>query len=168
MSNRCWKLGDNVSTDEILPSQYMTLTDIHELAPHVLEHSLPGFAEKIEAGDVIIAGINMGYGSSREHAPLSLKGAGVGLIVAKSFSRLFYRNCINISLPVVVCPLAVDESDDGDLLSADLKNGRLFNETKSKIFSFEPFPDFLLQYLLKGGLINALNEERLKMSGNNK
>lgn len=167
MSNRCWKLGDNVSTDEILPSQYMTLTDIHELGKHVLEHSMPGFADRIKEGDVIVAGINMGYGSSREHAPLSLKGAGISLIVAKSFSRLFYRNCINIGLPVILCPQAVDESDNGDLLSADLKNGMIVNETKSKTFFFDPFPDFLLQLLLKGGLINFLNEERLKLAGIN-
>ncbi|MDD4144857.1 MAG: 3-isopropylmalate dehydratase small subunit [Prolixibacteraceae bacterium] len=167
MSNRCWKLGDNVSTDEILPSQYMTLTDIHELGKHVLEHSMPGFAERIKDGDVIVAGINMGYGSSREHAPLSLKGAGIGLVVAKSFSRLFYRNCINIGLPVVLCPLAVDECDDGDHISVDLCNGRIINNTKSKIFSFDPFPDFLLQLLMKGGLINSLNEERLKLAGIN-
>jgi len=165
MTNRSWKIGDNVATDEILPSQYMTLTDIKELAKHVLEHSIPGFAGKIKNGDILIAGTNMGYGSSREHAPLSLKGAGIGFVVAKSFSRLFYRNCINIGLPVITCTEAVDQSDDGDMLTVDLLNGTISNDTKSKIFKFESFPEFLLDYLLKGGLINSLNEERMKKTG---
>lgn len=165
MSSRCWKLGDNVATDEILPSQYMTLTDTNELGKHLLENSIPGFASKIKNGDILIAGTNMGYGSSREHAPLSLKGAGIGFVVAKSFSRLFYRNCINIGLPVITCTEAVDQSDDGDALTVDLLNGTILNYTKAKVFSFERFPDFLFDYLVKGGLINSLNEERMKKIG---
>jgi len=162
MPHRCWKFGDNVATDEILPSQYMVLTDPGELGKHVLENVKPGFAAQISPGDIILAGKNMGYVSSREHAPLALKGSGVGVVVASSFARIFFRNCINIGLPVVACPAAVEESDEGDLLDVDIRKGLIRNCTKNAEFSFEPFPDFILAYLLKGGLINALNEEFAK------
>lgn len=159
MPHRCWKLGDNVATDEILPFQYMVLTDPEELGRHVLENVKPGFAAQVTPGDVIVAGNNMGYGSSREHAPLALKGAGVGAVIARSFSRIFYRNCINIGLPAIVCAEAVDGSDEGDLLDADIESGVIRNYMKGASFPFDPFPPFILNYLLKGGLIAALNEE---------
>ena len=162
MRGKAWKLGDNVATDEILPFQYMVLTDPAELGKHVLENVKPGFAQKLTAGDIILAGENMGYGSSREHAPLALKGAGIGAVIAHSFARIFYRNCINLGIPVIVCPRAVDESREGDELSVDVENGVVVNETLGVRFPFEPFPQFILRYISKGGLIELLNEQRRK------
>ena len=152
---RCWKLGDNVATDELLPFQYMTLTDPSELGLHVLENVRPGFAEQLASGDILICGTNFGCGSSREHAPLALKGAGVGAIVAKSYARIFFRNCINIGLPAVVCPSAVDEIQEGESAALDLTSGKIETST-GKHFFFDPFPPFLMEYLLNGGLINTL------------
>lgn len=160
MSNKCWKVGDNISTDEIISTQYMTLTEIEELGKHVFENTRPGMAADISSGDILLAGENMGYGSSREHAPLALKGAGIGAVIACSFARLFYRNCINIGMPVIISREAVRGSEEGDLLSVDLEGGYVANETRGLTFSFDPFPDFINNYLRKGGLVNALNEER--------
>jgi 3-isopropylmalate/(R)-2-methylmalate dehydratase small subunit len=155
--NRCWKLGDNVATDELLPFQYMTLTEPSELGLHVLENVRPGFAEKLSPGDVLVCGTNFGCGSSREHAPLALKGAGIGAIVAESYARIFFRNCINIGLPAVVCPAAAKEIGEGAFAELNLAAGTI--ETQDgKIFTFEPFPPFLMEYLLNGGLINTLNQ----------
>lgn len=156
--NRCWKMGDNISTDEILPSQYMTLTEKTELARHLLENRAPDFARLLALGDIILAGKNFGYGSSREHAPLALKGAGVGAIVAHSFARIFFRNCINIGLPAITCGEAVDEIQDGSYAAADLTNGVIISGSKS--YSFDPFPDFIMEYIKEGGLISALNRRR--------
>ena len=160
MPNRCWKVGDNISTDEVISTQYMTLTDIGELGKHLFEGTRPGMAGSIRSGDILLAGENMGYGSSREHAPLALKGAGIGAVIACSFARLFYRNCINIGMPVIISPEAVKASEEGDVLSFDLEEGIVTNETRDLSFRFEPFPDFINNYLRKGGLVNALNEER--------
>ncbi len=160
MPNRCWKVGDNISTDEVISTQYMTLTDVEDLGKHVFEHARPGMAGSITRGDILLAGENMGYGSSREHAPLALKGAGIGAVIACSFARLFYRNCINIGMPVIISPETVKASEEGDLLSFDLEKGSVTNDTKGLSFRFEPFPDFINNYLKKGGLVNALNEER--------
>ena len=161
--NRCWKLGDNVPTDEILPSQYMVLTDPSELGLHILEGVNPGFARQLAKGDILIAGSNFGCGSSREHAPLALKGAGIGAIVAKSYARIFFRNCINIGLPVVVCPAVSEEIVGGENAEMDFKLSviTLHNDKgKSEIYHFEPFPPFILEYLSNGGLINTLNRTR--------
>jgi 3-isopropylmalate dehydratase small subunit len=156
--NRCWKLGDNVATDELLPFQYMTLTEPSELGLHLLENVRPGFAGKLSPGDVLVCGVNFGCGSSREHAPLALKGAGVGAVVAKSYARIFFRNCINIGLPAVICPSAAEEIGEGDSVVLNLETGKI--ETRNKIFTFEPFPTFLMEHLLNGGLINTLNRQR--------
>ncbi|MDR1977146.1 MAG: 3-isopropylmalate dehydratase small subunit [Synergistaceae bacterium] len=160
--NRCWKLGDNVATDEILPFQYMVLTEPSELGLHVLENVKPGFARQLAKGDILVAGSNFGYGSSREHAPLALKGAGTGAVIAKSFARIFFRNCINIGLPAIVCPAAANAISEGESVELDLKLGKISvicrdSGSKSTSYAFEPFPPFLLEYLLNGGLINTLN-----------
>jgi len=162
MKGTAWKFGSNLATDEILPFQYMVLTDPAELGKHVLENVRPGFAAQPKPGDVIIAGDNMGYGSSREHAPLALKGAGVGAVIARSFARIFYRNCINLGIPVIVCTQASDECAEGDSLSVDLERGVIADETTGKQYSFEPFPEFIQKYISKGGLIELLNEQRKK------
>jgi 3-isopropylmalate dehydratase, small subunit len=157
---RCWKMGDNVATDEILPFQYMTLTEPSELGRHVLENVKPGFAQSIAAGDIIVAGGNFGYGSSREQAPLSLKGAGVGAVVARTFARIFFRNCINIGLPVIVCTEASDKAREGDILTIDFEEGVVCNETLGQSYPFPPFPKAVREYLDNGGLINTLNKKR--------
>jgi 3-isopropylmalate/(R)-2-methylmalate dehydratase small subunit len=160
--SRCWKLGDNVATDEILPFQYMTLTDPPELGLHVLENVKPGFAQQLEKGDILVAGFNFGYGSSREHAPLALKGAGVGAIVAKSYARIFFRNCINIGLPAIKCPDASCDINEGDSIDINVASGEIINGRSGLRYVFTPFPPFILEYLESGGLINALNERRRK------
>lgn len=158
----CWILGDNVATDEILPFQYMVLTEPAELGKHVLENVKPGFAAGLKQGDILVAGTNFGYGSSREHAPLALKGAGVGAIVARSFARIFFRNCINIGLPVIVCPAAVDAAVEGDDLLVDYQAGVVRNTTKRISHTFPPFPESVREYLENGGLINTLNKRRTR------
>ena len=162
MKGKAWKLGNNFATDEILPFQYMVLTDPAELGKHLLENARPGLAAQIRPGDVIVAGDNMGYGSSREHAPLALKGAGVGAVIARSFARIFYRNCINLGIPVIICPQAADECAEGDVLSIDLERGKIANETKGTSYAFAPFPEIIQKYISKGGLIELLNEQRRK------
>lgn len=149
---RCWKLGDNVTTDEILPSQYMVLTEPRELGCHLFENVNPGFAGRLAAG------FNFGCGSSREHAPLALKGAGVAAIVAKSFARIFFRNCVNLGIPAIACPGAVDGINDGDSIEVDFRHG--FIKTGGNVYEYEPFPPFLLEYVLNGGLIETLNKQR--------
>ncbi|MDR3355483.1 MAG: 3-isopropylmalate dehydratase small subunit [Synergistaceae bacterium] len=156
--SRCWKLGDNVSTDEILPFQYMVLTDPSELGRHILGSVKPGFAEQLTRGDVLVAGLNFGYGSSREHAPLALKGAGIGAVVARSFARIFFRNCINIGLPAIVCSAAVDGICEGDSIGIGLQSGVIQNETSGARYAFAPFPPFIMEYVENGGLINTLNK----------
>lgn len=158
--SRCWKLGDNVATDEILPFQYMTLTEPEELGLHVLENVRPGFAAQLAPGDILVAGSNFGYGSSREHAPLALKGAKVGAVVAASYARIFFRNCINIGLPAVVCPAGAEEAEEGDCITLDMQAGTLRNETKNRSYAFQPFPESVIEYLADGGLINTLNKKR--------
>ncbi len=160
--SRAWKLGDNVATDEILPFQYMTLTEPAELGQHVLENVRPGFAARLAPGDIIVAGGNFGYGSSREQAPLSLKGAGIGAVVAKSFARIFFRNCINIGLPAVVCPEACREAEEGDELALDIAGGRIVNSTKGTSHAFPPFPESVMEYLRDGGLVNTVNRRRAR------
>ncbi len=159
---RAWTLGDNVATDEILPFNYMTLTEPAELGLHVLENVRPGFARKIAPGDIIVAGGNFGYGSSREHAPLSLKGAGLGAVVARSFARIFFRNCINIGLPAIVCPGASSDVAEGDELAIDVAAGVITNVTKGRSHSFPPFPESVMEYLRNGGLVNTVNRQRAR------
>lgn len=160
MEGKCWKFGDNISTDEIISTRYMTLTDQTELGSHLFEGTRPGMAGKVCEGDVILAGNNIGYGSSREHAPLALLGAGIRTVVARSFARIFYRNCINLGIAAITSDEAVNGSDEGDILSVDVVKGEILNKTKGRVFYFTPFPDSVLAYIEKGGLIKALNEDR--------
>lgn len=156
---RCWKFGDNISTDEILPARYMTIIDIEELGKLALSGADPDFAGKVIPGDIVMGGENFGYGSSREHAPLALKGAGVSAVIASSFARIFYRNSINLGLPVIVCAEAVDDAVEGDEVEVDMKNWTVRNLTQGKSYQFEPYPDFILDFIEKGGLIKALNDK---------
>ncbi|MEM1619791.1 MAG: 3-isopropylmalate dehydratase small subunit [Fervidicoccaceae archaeon] len=158
---RAWKFGDNISTDLIIPGKYKFSTlDFAELAKHAMEGADPAFARKVRPGDVVVAGKNFGCGSSREHAPLVLKHAGVGAVVAKSFARIFFRNSVNVGLPVVISPEAYDVIDEGDVVSLSLREGVLVDETKNVEIRFKPLPDFLLEILSEGGLVEYYKKHR--------
>jgi 3-isopropylmalate/(R)-2-methylmalate dehydratase small subunit len=150
---RAWCYGDSVDTDVIIPARYLTSTDEAELAEHALEDLDPGFVSAVRPGDVVVAGSNFGCGSSREHAPIALKAAGVGAVVARSFARIFFRNAINTGLVIVTCPELVDVTDSGDQIEVDAMNGVLSNVTKNQTFKPEPLPDFILEIVGSGGLV---------------
>jgi len=150
---RAWCYGDSVDTDVIIPARYLTSTDEAELASHALEDLDAGFVSAVRPGDVVVAGSNFGCGSSREHAPIALKGAGVGAVVARSFARIFFRNAINTGLVIVTCPELVDVTDSGDEIDVDVAKGVVSNITKGKTFQAEPLPDFVLEIVASGGLV---------------
>jgi 3-isopropylmalate/(R)-2-methylmalate dehydratase small subunit len=150
---RVWKFGDHISTDHILPSRFMTQVKPHELAKNCLTPLIPDFAARVQEGDVLVAGDNVGYGSSREQAPWALKYAGIRAVIAKSFARIFYRNCYNIGIPALICPPFVVEAEEGDEVEVRLAQGKLVNVTKDKIYDFEKPPSFMLDYIKLGGLI---------------
>jgi 3-isopropylmalate/(R)-2-methylmalate dehydratase small subunit len=155
---RAWRYGDNVDTDVIIPARYLTTTDESELAVHALEDLDPGFASSVRPGDVVVAGANFGCGSSREHAPLALRGAGIAAVVAASFARIFFRNAINTGLPIMVCPEAVLATENGDELTVDPEAGEVRNESKGATFTAEPLPPFVLEIVRAGGLIPWVRE----------
>ena len=160
ISGWCWVFGDDVNTDEIIPALYLITTDAAELGRHAMESLRPGFAGKIRRGDIIVAGENFGCGSSREHAPLALKGAGISGVIAKSFARIFYRNAINIGLPILECPEAVNALREGDELEIDLAAGTIKRPSDGRTFRMQPFPDFLRRIIAAGGLMNMVKENR--------
>ncbi|MDI6640416.1 MAG: 3-isopropylmalate dehydratase small subunit [Methanocellales archaeon] len=147
-----WKFGDDVNTDAIIPGRYLTINDPKELAKHVFEGVLPEFAQQVQPGDIIVAGRNFGCGSSREHAPLALKGAGISCIIAKSFARIFFRNAINVGLPVLECD-KIDLIEEGDMLEVDLAKGMINNKTKGERYQAMPLPEFVRNIIEHGGLI---------------
>jgi 3-isopropylmalate dehydratase small subunit len=153
LKGRVWKYGDNIDTDVIIPARYLNMSTAEELAQHCMEDIDPRFVNEVKAGDIIVGGENFGCGSSREHAPLAIKGAGVTCVVAESFARIFYRNAINIGLPIVVCPEAAREAEDGDEMLIDLEGGRITNARLSKSYTTSPFPPFILKIIQAGGLI---------------
>ncbi|ATW26125.1 3-isopropylmalate dehydratase small subunit [Candidatus Formimonas warabiya] len=159
---KCWKFGDNISTDEIIPVQYMVVVDPRELGTHIMENVRPGFAGQFQTGDIIVAGENYGYGSSREHAVWALKGAGTSAVIARSYARIFYRNALNIGLPAIICPEAVDGIEEGDSVEVDLEKGTIHHLTKGVTYSFPLFPSFLREIMENGGLIETLNAMDLK------
>ena len=145
--------GDNVDTDVIIPARYLNTSDPKELAAHCMEDIDPDFLKKRKPGDILVAGTNFGCGSSREHAPLAIKHAGISCVIAKSFARIFYRNAINTGLPIVVCD---GEFSQGDALEVDLFAGVIKNLTTGKQYSFPPFPSFLQKIIEAGGLMQAM------------
>ena len=152
MSGRAWKFGDNISTDLITPGRYFHLrSNLPELAKHVMEDARPDFAGMISPGDFIVAGENFGLGSSREHAPTCIKLAGISAVLAKSFARIFYRNCINIGLPAIICD--TDKIQDGDLLEMDMWKGLVIDTTKGITLKFPPLPPVMQRILMDGGLV---------------
>ncbi len=154
LRGRAWKFGDSVNTDAIISGKYKFETlDLKELSKHAMESIAPEFAKEVERGDIMVAGRNFGCGSSREQAPLVLKHLGLGGVVAKSFARIFYRNAINVGLPVVEGEGVFDETDEGDRLEIELDKGIVRNLSKGKTFSARPMPRFLLEILKDGGLV---------------
>ena len=147
------KYGADVNTDVIIPARYLNVYDPAELAQHCMEDLDPEFLKKVKAGDIIVAGSNFGCGSSREHAPLAIKAAGISCVIAKSFARIFYRNSMNIGLPILECEEAVDKTEARDTLEVELSTGEIVNITKKLTFQAKPFPDFMLQLIKAGGLI---------------
>lgn len=150
---RIFKYGDNVDTDVIIPARYLTAFDPKELAVHCMEDIDLDFAKKVKPGDIMVAGNNFGCGSSREHAPLAIKGSGVSCVIAANFARIFYRNSVNIGLPILECPEAAAEAEAGDELAVDFGTGEVKNLTKGKTYFAAPFPPFMKKIIEVGGLI---------------
>ena len=157
IQGKVWKFGDNIDTDVIIPGRYLRTFSLDDLAAHVMEGVDPDFAKNVENGDIIVARENFGCGSSREQAPVALKHAGVSAIVAKSFARIFYRNAVNIGLPVIVAQI---NATTGDVLKIDLEKGIIINATTNESFKIEPFKKFMLDILKEGGLVNHYLEKK--------
>ena len=153
------KYGDHVDTDVIIPARYLNTQSHKELAAHCMEDIDKEFITKVKAGDVMVGGWNFGCGSSREHAPVAIKAAGISVVIAKSFARIFYRNSINIGLPIMECPEAVDAISAGDTVSVDFTTGLITDETTGKTFQAEPFPPFIQKIIADGGLMKSLTKK---------
>jgi len=153
INGTAYKFGDNVDTDQIIPAKYLVTTDAKELGKHCMELADADFPTKAKPGDILVAGTNFGCGSSREHAPLAIKGLGLSLVIAESFARIFFRNCINIGMPILECPEAAKEASDGDKFEVDLDQGLIKNMTKGKSYKAQPFPAFMQQIIQAGGLM---------------
>lgn len=150
---KAYKYGDNVDTDVIIPARYLNIADTAELTSHAMEDIDPDFIGTVKEGDVIVAGKNFGSGSSREHAPLVIKAAGVKAVIASSFARIFYRNAFNIGLPIMESAEAAERIEAGDEISVDFEAGKITNETKNETYQAEPFPPFMAELIAKGGLV---------------
>ena len=159
VEGKVFKFGNDVDTDVIIPARYLNTTSETELASHCMEDIDPDFVKKVKAGDIIVAGDNFGCGSSREHAPIAIKASGVSLVIANSFARIFYRNSINIGLPILECPEAVAEISAGDEVSCDLGEGVIRNLTKGKSYKAEPFPPFIQEIIADGGLMKHITKQ---------
>ncbi|MBI5166570.1 MAG: 3-isopropylmalate dehydratase small subunit [candidate division NC10 bacterium] len=156
---KAWKFGDDVDTDVIIPSLYLVTSDPEELGKHCMEAVDPEFPRKIGKGDIIVAGKNFGCGSSREHAPISIKAAGVSCVIARSFARIFYRNAINIGLPILECPEAADGVSTGDQLEVDLDTGEIRNMSTGRVYRATPFPPFMQELIAAGGLMKYVAKQ---------
>ena len=157
---KVYKYKDNVDTDVIIPARYLNSYDAKELASHAMADIDPDFASTVEQGDIIVAGQNFGCGSSREHAPLCLKTAGVKCVIAKSFARIFYRNSINIGFPIMECVEAADRIEPGDDVNVDFATGVITNKTKNETYQSQPFPEFLQKMIDLDGLVNYVNAKK--------
>jgi 3-isopropylmalate/(R)-2-methylmalate dehydratase small subunit len=153
LKGKVHKYGANVDTDAIIPARYLNVSDPSELAKHCMEDIDQDFVKRAQPGDIIMATTNFGCGSSREHAPIAIKAAGISCIIAKSFARIFFRNAINIGLPLLECDKAVDKTEAGDTLEVDLSNGRIKNMTKGTEFEAKAYPDFMGELIAAGGLV---------------
>ena len=154
-----FKYGDNIDTDVIIPARYLNTQDPKELAAHCMEDIDKEFITKVKDGDVMVGGWNFGCGSSREHAPVAIKAAGISVVIAKSFARIFYRNSINIGLPIMECPEAVDAISAGDTVQVDFDTGVITDATTGRSFQAEPFPPFIQKIIAAGGLMKSLTKK---------
>lgn len=160
LRGRVWKFGDDVNTDLIIPARYLNMHTPEELAKHCMEDADPNFAKNVKPGDIIIAGKNFGCGSSREHAPISIKGAGVVLVIASSFARIFFRNSLNMGLPLLECDKAARDLSTGDEVEVDLEGGSIVDKKTGKVYHTQPYPDFMKELIDAGGLMNWINTRR--------
>ena len=153
LKGKVHKYGADVNTDVIIPARYLNVSEPAELAKHCMEDIDRDFVSRVEPGDIIMATTNFGCGSSREHAPLAIKAAGVSCVIARTFARIFFRNAINIGLPLLECDEAVDNTEDSDILEVDLASGRIKNLTSGMVFTAKSYPDFMAELIAAGGLI---------------
>lgn len=156
-----FKYGDNVDTDVIIPARYLNSSDPKELASHCMEDIDTTFIKRVKAGDILVGGKNFGCGSSREHAPLSIKTAGISCVIASTFARIFYRNSINIGLPIIECPEASEKIKDGDEVEVDFSTGKIVDKTTGETFQGAAFPPFLQNIIANGGLLKAIQNNKL-------
>ncbi len=159
---KAWKFEDNLNTDEIIPARYNITIIPQELAKNVFCEIKPDYAKTVQPGDVIVGGQNFGCGSSREHAPIAIKGSGTKCIIASSYARIFFRNAINIGLPILECPEAVAGISEGDDVDANLSTGEIVNRTSGKTYQARPLPDFVLKIAEAGGIVNFLREHDIQ------
>lgn len=164
-SGKTWKFGADIDTDAIIPARYLNTSKPEELAKHCMEDADPTFAGKVSAGDIIVAGKNFGCGSSREHAPIAIKAAGVSCVIAPTFARIFYRNSINIGLPILECPEAAEGISEGDQVEVNTYTGLITNLTTKAQFQAAPFPEFMQQIIRAGGLMGYVAERMRKKNG---
>ena len=160
LRGKVWKFGSNVDTDVIIPARYLNTSDPRELAKHCMEEVNPNFAKKVKKGDIIIAERNFGCGSSREHAPIAIKASGVSCIIAKSFARIFYRNCFNMGLPILESTNVYEDAEEGDEIEVDLEKGEIVNLTRDKKFKAQPIPPFMQELIKDGGLMKHVARQR--------
>ncbi len=157
-----FKYGDNVDTDVIIPARYLNSSDPKELATHCMEDIDREFVHQVKTGDIIVAEKNFGCGSSREHAPIAIKAAGVSCVIAETFARIFYRNAINIGLPIIECPAAAKDIDNGDEVEVDFDSGMIYDRTKKTQYKGQAFPEFMQKIIEAEGLINYINRKQEK------
>jgi 3-isopropylmalate/(R)-2-methylmalate dehydratase small subunit len=160
ISGKTWRFGDDINTDEIIPARYLNLTEGPQLAQHVMEDADPLFPEKVKPGDIIVAGKNFGCGSSREHAPVAIKAAGISCVIAKSFARIFYRNAFNMGLLIFESPAAAEGIAEGELVEVDPDKGLIHNITTGAVFHTAPIPEFMKELVSDGGLIEHIKKKR--------
>ena len=161
LKGKAWKFGADVDTDRIIPARYLVTSEPKELAKHCMEDADPTFSSKVRSGDVIVAGKNFGCGSSREHAPIAIKAAGVSCVIAKSFARIFFRNSFNMGLPILECAGAVAATKPGDVLEVNLEKGEIRNVTRGKTFIARPVPPFMQELVRAGGLMKWVKKKYL-------
>jgi len=154
-----FKYGDNVDTDVIIPARYLNESDAAALAAHCMEDIDASFISKVKHGDMIAAGKNFGCGSSREHAPIAIKASGIACVIAETFARIFYRNAINIGLPILECPQAAKAAEAGDKIEVDFTTGKITNHSKNETYQAEPFPEFMQEIIAAGGLIERTRKK---------
>ena len=162
LHGKAWKFGDDINTDLIIPARYLNTTDQQELASHLMEDEDPDFTRKFSRGDFIVAKKNFGCGSSREHAPIAIKAGGIGAVIAQSYARIFFRNAINIGLPILESQEAVNKINPGDEIEIDLKLGKILNKTKNEAYQATIFPEFMQKLIAAGGLMAWIKQERMK------